>query len=100
MRHMGAAIFMLACLGAQAEQREWYGIVQQVPVTTGGQWKIGGQRMALAQDARVDLRVGPLEEGACAEVSRSGELAQSVTTLTMRHCDVTDYEAYFSRYRR
>ena len=36
MRYIGAAILMLACWGAQAEQREWYGIVQQVPVTTGG----------------------------------------------------------------
>jgi len=100
VRQLCAAVLMLSCWGVQAEQRQWYGIVKQELPGDARQWLVGSEPVKLGADADLSPKVGPWAVGACAEVQQAEGAAISVATRTMSHCDSTDYQAYFARYRR
>lgn len=99
MRAMVAIGLVWACMGAQAADREWAGIVKQEPADNGGNWAIGSRQVAIGPDVERRDKVGPLVIGACAQLHLAdAELLERIETRPMSVCDATDYQAYFARY--
>ncbi|NJP07550.1 MAG: hypothetical protein HC837_18955, partial [Chloroflexaceae bacterium] len=71
---------------------DFYGIIEQRPAATAGEWLIGGRSFTANASTELDTDDGPLTVGSCASVDYEGNLALEIESEELYACSTGEIE--------
>ena len=79
---LGAALLAPPADAAQ----EFYGVIESRPPDKVGQWVVGGRKVKVTADSRLEADHGPFVVGACVEVEHRRNVVIEMSTESKSKC--------------